>query len=39
MEDYKAGEKGRLNIGISPFRATYFLSNILIKLRNEYKDL
>ena len=39
MEDYKAGEKGRLNIGISPFRATYFLSDVLIKLRNEYKGL
>lgn len=36
MEQFKAGEKGRLTIGISPFRATYFLTDIIKELNEEF---
>lgn len=36
MEQFKTGEKGRLTIGISPFRATYFLSEIIKELNEEF---
>lgn len=39
MEDFKNGEKGRLIIGISPFRATYFLSDIIMQLQSKYPHL
>lgn len=39
MEDFKTGEKGCLKIGISPFRATYFISDIIKKLQNKYPAL
>ena len=39
MEDFKAGNKGRLTIGISPFRATYFLSDVIIGLKKQYPGL
>jgi len=39
MEDFKTGERGRLTIGISPFRASYFLSDVIKKLQEEYPGL
>ena len=39
MEDYKYGNKGKLVIGISPFRASYFLSHVIKELHNKYEGL
>lgn len=39
MQDFKLGDKGRLVIGISPFRASYFLNDVIEKLHNEYPGL
>lgn len=39
MEDFKNDDKGRLTIGISPFRASYFISDVIKKLQEEYKGL
>lgn len=39
MEDYKAGDRGRLTIGVSPFRASYFLSDIIKELQEIYPGL
>ncbi len=39
MEEFKTGEKGRLTIGISPFKASYFLSDVIKKLREEFPGL
>ncbi len=39
MEDYKEGEKGSVIIGISPFRALYFISDIVKKLQEKYSGL
>lgn len=39
MEDFKNDDKGRLTIGISPFRASYFISDVIKKLQQEYKGL
>ncbi len=39
MEDFKSGEKGRITIGISPFRAAYFLSDIIEKLQEKFHGL
>ena len=39
MEDFKSGDKSRLIIGISPFKASYFLSSVIKKLHNKYEGL
>lgn len=39
MQDFKSGDKGRLVIGISPFRASYFLISVIRKLNEEYPAL
>lgn len=36
LDQFKAGEKGRLTIGISPFRNLYLMPKILSKLREKY---
>ncbi len=38
-DEFKKGNKGRLIIGISPFRATYFLNETILKLREKFKGL
>ena len=38
-DEFKNGNKGRLIIGISPFRATYFLNDIILKLREKFTGL
>ena len=39
MDDYKFGGKGRLTIGISPFRAGYFVSDTIKKMQEKYAGL
>lgn len=39
MQDFKEGKKGRLVIGISPFRAGYFLLSTIKKLQEKYPGL
>lgn len=39
MEDFKSGDKGRLVIGVSPFKAAYFLSSVIKELHNTYTGL
>ena len=36
MERFRSGEQGKLTIGITPFRATYLLPNIIKKFRRVY---
>ncbi|MBQ9859075.1 MAG: LysR family transcriptional regulator [Clostridia bacterium] len=36
MEQYKTGERGRLVIGISPFRSLYLMPRIVKKVRQQY---
>ena len=38
-DDYKSGNKGRLVIGISPFRATYFLTDVIKTLQKHFSGL
>ncbi len=39
MQDFKSGEKGQLVIGISPFKASYFLVDVIEKLHKKYPNL
>lgn len=39
MQDFKTGDKGRLTIGISPFRASFFIADVIKKLQQEYSGL
>lgn len=39
MEDFKSQKKGRLEIGVSPFRCLYFMPVIVKKLREKFPDL
>lgn len=39
MEEYKTGKRGRLVIGISPFRAMYLVSEIVKKLKERYPEV
>lgn len=39
MEQFKKGDNGRLVIGISPFRATYFLTEVLRQLHIRFPSL
>ena len=36
MEDFKTGTKGKLTIGVSPFRALYLLPDICKRIREEF---
>lgn len=36
LESFRSGEKGRLVIGISPFRCTYLIPNIVKKVRDRF---
>lgn len=36
MDQYKVGEKGRLSIGISPFRNLYLMPEIIRKIKQKY---
>lgn len=39
MEEYKTGKRGRLVIGISPFRAMYLVSEIVKKIKERYPEV
>jgi DNA-binding transcriptional LysR family regulator len=39
MEAFRTGEKGRLVIGISPFKASYFLTDVIKKLHAHFPGL
>lgn len=39
MSDFKSGKKGKITIGISPFRAAYFLYDVIIKLQGIFPGL
>ncbi len=39
MEEYKSGERGRLIIGISPFRCLYLIPPVVQKLKEEFPDI
>ena len=39
MEDFKNEKKGRLEIGVSPFRCLHFMPIIIKKIREEFPDL
>ena len=36
MEEYKLGDKGKLEIGITPFRSSYLIPKIIKKIRVKY---
>lgn len=36
MESFKTGEKGRLTIGLSPFRSLYLMPNIVKKMQEKF---
>lgn len=39
MEDFKNQKKGRLEIGVSPFRCLRFMPSVIKKLREKFPDL
>lgn len=39
MEEYKTGDRGRLVIGISPFRCLYLIPPVVKKLKEEFPDI
>lgn len=39
MESFKTGEKGRLTIGISPFRSLYMMPSIVKKIKDKYPGI
>ena len=39
MQEFKSGKRGVLNIGISPFRSLYLLSDTVAALREKYPDV
>lgn len=39
MEEFKLGKRGRLTIGISPFRAQYLIPKIAKQLKEKYPDI
>lgn len=39
MEDFKRGDRGRLVIGISPFRSLYLIPRIIKKIRDRYPGI
>lgn len=36
MEDYQSGEKGRVTIGIAPFRSLYYISDVILRMKQHY---
>ncbi len=39
LEDFKSGKRGRLNIGVSPFRCLYFIPQLAEKLKERFPDI
>ncbi len=39
LQDYKRGERGKLTIGISPFRCLYYVADVLKRFRERYPDV
>ena len=39
LERFKSGEKGRLSIGVSPFRNLYMMPQIIRRFREKYPDV
>lgn len=39
MAEFQSGKRGRLTIGISPFRSLYLMPRILTKMREKYPDV
>lgn len=39
LQQYKSGQAGRLKIGITPFRSTYLVSDMIKKIREKYPDI
>lgn len=39
MEDFQTGNRGFLTIGISPFRALYFVSDVLRQVKEKYPNI
>lgn len=39
MADYQTGKRGRLTIGISPFRCIYLIPQIIRQLQQQYPDI
>lgn len=39
MEEYQAGDKGQLTIGITPFRSSYLIPPVVKKLRQAYPGI
>lgn len=39
MQDFQEGNRGCLTIGISPFRAFYFVSDVLRQVKEKYPDI
>lgn len=39
MEQYKSGEAGRLTIGITPFRSSYLIPQVVKKIRDRYPGI
>lgn len=39
MEDYKSGQRGKLTIGISPFRSLYLISGAIKKIREQFPGI
>ena len=39
MQDFASGKRGRLIIGISPFRSMYLLPNAMKKIKEQYPDV
>ncbi|MBR5586363.1 MAG: LysR family transcriptional regulator [Clostridia bacterium] len=39
LDGFKCGDKGVLNIGVSPFRALYLLPELCKKIREEFPDI
>lgn len=39
MEAFHSGEKGRIIIGIAPFRSLYFISDVILRMKAEYPGI
>lgn len=39
LEDFKSGKRGRLDIGVSPFRCLYFIPTLAERLKEKFPDV
>ena len=39
MQQYKSGQAGKLTIGITPFRSTYLVSDMIKEIRQQYPNI